>query len=265
MDRDQLPRHAVWVFSGTSDGNALANAIAARGGPVVVSTATEYGGEVAAKHCSGVHVWAGRQGVEARRQAFTTNQARAVVDATHPYAVQMSEQLISLSQTLGIPYLRYERPSSLGLDGAELCGSAAHAAQRAIERGRRIFLATGSKELEAFLSADGAAHRQWFTRLTPEPAFIQRAIDLGLPRSHILAMQGPFSQAFNETLWRDWQIDCVVTKDSGEPGGYRTKAAAARALGISLLVIKRPVVAYPLVASTVDAALQQLDAWGITA
>lgn len=258
-----FPSRAVWVFSGTSDGNALANAIAARGCAVVVSTATEYGGEVVAERCPGVHVWAGRQGIDTRRQAFTTNQARAVVDATHPYAVQMSEQLISLSQTLGIPYLRYERPSSLGRDDAELCDSAAHAAQRAIERGRRIFLATGSKELRAFLSADGAAQRQWFTRLTPEPAFIQRAIDLGVPRSHILAMQGPFSQAFNETLWRDWKIDCVVTKDAGEAGGYRAKAAAAQALGIPLLVIKRPTVAYPLVAATVDAALQQLSAWGI--
>ncbi|MBI3897194.1 MAG: precorrin-3B C(17)-methyltransferase [Gammaproteobacteria bacterium] len=262
---ESLPQQAVWVFSGTSDGNALANAIAERGSPVVVSTATEYGGEVALKHCPGVHVWSGRQGMEARRQALTNGQARALVDATHPYATQMSEQLIQLSRTLNIPYLRYERPSSLIAASGELCESVAQAAQRAMQLGKRIFLASGSKDLATFVKADGAGERQWFTRITPEPEFIQRALDLGVPRDHICAMQGPFSAAFNEALWRDWHIDCVVTKDSGEEGGFTAKVAAADALGIPLLVIRRPTLAYPTLTSTFDAALQQLKAWGIPA
>jgi precorrin-6x reductase len=97
--------------------------------------------------------------------------------------------------------------------------------------------------------------------VTPEPEFIQRAIDCGLPRSRICAMQGPFSQAFNSALWQDWQIDCVVTKDSGDAGGYRAKADAARALGIPLLVVRRPQLAYPLLASDFDAVLRQVQAW----
>ena len=258
-----LADNAVWVFSGTSDGNALASELAAQGTAVVVSTATEYGGEVALKDCPGVSVWAGRQGVEARRQALTRNHARALVDATHPYANIISEQLIGLSRELGIPYLRYERPSALAADSAELCDSMVQAAGRAIALGQRIFLATGSKDLATFLQAPRAAGRQWFVRVTPEPEFIQRAIDLGVPRSHICAMQGPFSQAFNAALWQDWNIDCVVTKDSGDAGGYRAKAAAAQALGIPLLVIQRPKLAYPLITSTFDAVLQQLAAWKI--
>ncbi len=262
---DQFASNAVWVFSGTSDGNALANAIAERGYPVVVSTATEYGGEVAVRHCPGVHVWAGRRGVEARRQALTRGRARVLVDATHPHAKQMSEQLIGLSRALGIPYLRYERPSSRDSDTGELCESVEQAAQRAIALGKRIFLATGSKDLAKFLQTKGAAERQWFIRVTPEPAFIQRAIDCGVPRRHICAMQGPFSQAFNEALWHDWQIDCVVTKDSGEAGGYQAKAAAATALRIPLLVIQRPPIAYPMSTSMFTAVLQQLEEWGINA
>lgn len=259
-----LPDHAVWVFSGTSDGNALAARLAAaQGCPVIVSAATEYGGEVAIKDCPGVSVWAGRQGVEARRQALTRSSARVLVDATHPYANLISEQLIGLSHELGIPYVRYERPSALAPECGDLCASTAQAAKRAIALGRRIFLATGSKDLATFLQAPGANEREWFVRVTAEPEFIQRAIDLGVPRSHLCAMQGPFSEAFNTALWRDWQIDCVVTKDSGDAGGYRAKAAAAQALGIPLLVIQRPTLAYPLVTSTFDAVLQQLAAWKI--
>lgn len=257
-----LPNQALWVFSGTSDGNVLASELAGRGYPVVISAATEYGGEVAEKHCPGVSVWAGRLGVEARRQALKRSQARVLVDATHPYARLISEQLIGLSRTLGIPYLRYERPKSYADEG-EVCESSEQAANRAITLGKRIFLATGSKELAAFLKAPGAVEREWFVRVTPEPEFIQRAIDLGVPRSHICAMQGPFSQDFNSALWRDWQIDCVVTKDSGDAGGYKAKAAAARALNIPLLVISRPELAYPHAASTFDALLQQLQAWNI--
>ncbi|MGH8612221.1 MAG: precorrin-3B C(17)-methyltransferase [Gammaproteobacteria bacterium] len=262
---NEFPSSAVWVFSGTSDGNALANAIAERGYPVIISTATEYGGEVANRRCPGIYVWAGRQGVEGRREALTRSQARALVDATHPYARQMSEQLISLSQVLGIPYLRYERPSSLGSAQGELCRSLEQAAERAIALGIRIFLATGSKDLAAYLRAHGAAECQWFTRVTPRPEFIQRAIDQGVPPSHILAMQGPFSRALNEALWRDWQIDCVVTKDSGEAGGFQAKAAAARTLGIPLLVIQRPQLDYPVVASSFAGVLQQFEDWEIKA
>ena len=263
--KNHLPENALWVFSGTSDGNALARELAQKGYPVVVSTATEYGGEVAVKDCPGIAVWAGRQGVAARKQALTRSQARVLVDATHPYASLMSEQLIGLSHTLGIPYLRYERPSAYEENTSELCASMEQAAARAIALGKRIFLATGSKDLAAFLKAPGAAEREWFVRVTPEPEFMQRAIDLGVPRSHICAMQGPFSQDFNTALWRDWQIDCVVTKDSGDAGGYDAKVAAAQALGIPVLVIQRPTLAYPRVVSTFDALLQQLQAWDIKA
>ncbi|WGG53510.1 precorrin-6A/cobalt-precorrin-6A reductase [Rugamonas sp. DEMB1] len=99
-------------------------------------------------------------------------------------------------------------------------------------------------------------------RLTAEPEFIQRAIALGVPRERICAMQGPFSAEFNTALWRDWGIDCVVSKDSGGAGGYRAKADAARALGIPLVVVARPQLAYPTLAGSSAEVLAQLKAVG---
>jgi cobalt-factor III methyltransferase len=261
----ELPRDAVWLFSGTGDGNALVRALADLQGPIVVSTASEYGGEIARENCPGVTVWAGRQGVETRRRALLGSRARAIVDATHPFAQQMSEQLIGLSKELGIPYLRYERPSALdgGGTSGSWCDSVAEAAERAIAAGQRIFLATGSKDLATFLQAPEAGQREWFVRMTPEPALVRRAIDLGIPRDHILAMQGPFSEAFNTALWRDQRIDVVVTKDSGEAGGFSAKARAAAALKIPLLVIRRPQVAYPSIATSFEAVREQLRSLGL--
>ncbi|WUR15756.1 precorrin-3B C(17)-methyltransferase [[Empedobacter] haloabium] len=247
----ELPAGAAWVFSGTSDGNALAAQLAEHL-PVVVSAASDHGGAIARQDCPGAVVWAGRQGVEARRQALLAREARVLVDATHPYASAMSAQLIGLARELHIPYLRFERPASWQDGDGTLCASMEEAAAQAVARGRRIFLATGSKDIATFTQAPGAGERAWFVRQTAEPALIERAIAQGIPRERICAMQGPFSQGFNEALWRDWGIDCVVTKDSGDAGGYRAKVAAARALGIELLVVARPVLDYP--AQVADAA-----------
>jgi precorrin-3B C17-methyltransferase len=257
-----LPAQAVWVFAGTSDGNALAAQLAQQGHQVVVSTATEYGGALALQDCPGVTVWAGRQGVEARKQALQQHGARLLIDATHPYATLMSQQLIGLSQSLAIPYLRYERPGLAATAGSQamLCDSMEQAAQQAMACGERIFLATGSKDLASFLQAPGAEHKQWFVRVTAEPEFLQRALDLGIPRSRICAMQGPFSEAFNRALWQDWKIDCVVTKDSGDAGGYGAKQAAAQALAIPLLTVRRPQLDYPQQCSDLDEACARVAA-----
>lgn len=250
----ELPENALWVFSGTSDGNALAEQLAqGQDKRVVVSAASDHGGEMARQDCPGVSVWAGRQGVEARRRVLTQKSARLLLDATHPYASGMSEQLIGLSKELGIPYLRYERPSAYQPEDGELCASIEQAAERAAALGPRIFLATGSKDLATFMRTPGAAGKQWFVRQTAEPELIERALALGIPRERICAMQGPFSAEFNTALWRDWGIDCVVTKDSGDAGGYQAKVRAAKALGIPLLVVARPRLEYPaLVADVAD-------------
>ncbi|PKO82982.1 MAG: precorrin-3B C(17)-methyltransferase [Betaproteobacteria bacterium HGW-Betaproteobacteria-11] len=260
---DELPLNAAWVFSGTSDGNALAREIAGRGTPVVLSAATTYGGEVAKRVAqqsfSGIHVLAGRRGIEMRRQDLRRSEAKVIVDATHPYAEEMSRQLMALAQELALPYLRFERPGNLtaqSAQGTEVCDSMDTAARLAIKRSKRIFLATGSKDLATFLNTEGASECEWFVRITPEPDFLRQALSLGMPASHICSMQGPFSSAFNEALWRDWGIDCVVTKDSGEAGGYGAKSAAAAALGIPLLVVRRPQINYPLIAADVAGVLE---------
>lgn len=254
----ELPDNALWVFSGTSDGNALAAALAkGQQRPVVVSAASDHGGEMARQDCPGVSVWAGRQGVEARRRVLTHKGARLLLDATHPYASGMSEQLIGLSRELGIPYLRYERPSEYQPQDGELCASMEQAAERAAALGQRIFLATGSKDLATFMQTPCAGDRQWFVRQTAEPELIERALALGIPRERICAMQGPFSAEFNTALWRDWNIDCVVTKDSGGAGGYLAKVRAARELGIPLLVVARPQLEYPALVTDVADVLRE--------
>jgi precorrin-3B C17-methyltransferase len=249
----------VWVFSGTSDGNVLARCIARAGRRTIISTSSEHEFEIAEAACPGLSIHAARIGADARKADLERSRAQAIVDATHPFAAEISRQLIGLSRELGLPYIRYERPRAPRDGHAIHCADLSQAARKAISVGRRIFLATGSKDLAAFLQCDGAARREWFARVTPEAASIEGALRAGIPRAHLCAMQGPFSSALNEAIWRDWQIDCVVTKDSGDAGGFAEKAAAAEALRIPLIAIERPVVEYPIVLEDFAAVLRHLD------
>jgi precorrin-3B C17-methyltransferase len=135
------------------------------------------------------------------------------------------------------------------------------AAAESMNRGSRVFLATGVKDLPVFLEHEGASRCQWYVRITPEPDSLERALKLGVPWANICAMQGPFSNGLNQELWKNWSIDCVVTKDSGDAGGFPAKAEAAFSLGIPLIVVERPLVDYPNVvhdAGTIVEQLQQL-------
>jgi precorrin-6x reductase len=238
----------TWVFSGTSDGNALAAELARNGHNIIVSTASEYGRELVAKDFPSLAVRSGRIGVEARRRELQQSGAAAIVDATHPFAEEISAELIGLSQELEIPYLRYERPAAQRIQTATHCKKMETAAAEAINKGRRIFLATGTKDLATFVKHPRAHKCEWFVRVAPDPDSLERALSLGIQRAHLCAMQGPFSKEFNESLWRSWKIDCVVTKDSGDAGGFTAKADAASALEIPLIVVERPQMQYPRVA-----------------
>jgi cobalt-factor III methyltransferase len=239
----------VWVFSGTGDGNALAAELSARGYRLIVSTASDYGAELASEALPGLDVRSGRKGIDARRSELQQSRAGAIIDATHPFATDISAQLTQLARELNIPYIRYERPS------AHLAGFDHHvqdmpaAARQAIEIGQRIFLATGIKDLQTFLRQPSAETRHWFLRITPDADSLERALKLGVPRSNICAMQGPFSTELNVALWSSWKVDCVVTKESGEAGGFQSKVDAARKLGIPLIVVDRPKMCYPAVVS----------------
>jgi cobalt-factor III methyltransferase len=254
--RRDLP--TVWVFSGTSDGNAVASKLQQAGYHIIVSTASDYGREIVTRNLPGITVRSGQRGIKARRSELESSGAQAIVDATHPFATAISSQLMQLAEEIKIPYLRYERPSARSAYPAISCKTMSEAADESINRGSRVFLATGVKDLPVFLEHEGASRCQWYVRITPEPDSLERALKLGVPRANICSMQGPFSNGFNQELWKNWSIDCVVTKDSGDAGGFPAKAEAAFSLGIPLIVVERPPVDYPNVVHDAGTIVEQV-------
>ena len=224
----------ILIFGGTTEGRLLAQALSERGVPAAVCVATELGAE----ELSGlahITVLAGRK-TQAEMAGLLQGVSRCV-DATHPYAVEVSQNIRAACAAAGVPLRRLlRRESPLPPDSVRV-DSAKEAAALLAGREGNILLATGAKELPAFAPLDRS---RLFPRVLPAEESLLACRRAGIPPKNIIAMHGPFSQKLNEALLEQFHIRWLVTKDGGAAGGFPEKAAAAQSAGAALVVIRRP-------------------------
>ena len=226
----------VLLFGGTAEGRELALWLAERGWQVYLCVATDYGAQLIPQHPN--IVLSARRLTEEEMEALMAGHPFAcVVDATHPYAVEVTENIRSAACKTGLPYRRLVRQSDRE-DGCLKAESMAQAARRLEELPGNILLTTGSKELDAF-ARSGLVER-CYPRVLPTLDSLGRCLELGFPPKNIICMQGPFSKELNVALLKQYDIKTLVTKDTGGYGGFREKAEAAREAGAALLVVERP-------------------------
>ena len=225
----------ILIFGGTTEGRALSHLLAEKGAEVTVCVATDYGREEQGD-VPGVTVLTGRRTPEEKRALL--RGCDLCVDATHPYAVEVTKSVRAACAEAGVPYRRLLRGQGGELDAdTVVVDSAAEAAELLAKTEGNILLTTGAKELGAFSMLEPS---RLFARVLPtheSPAASQAA---GIPHRNILAMQGPFSQELNEALLRQFRIAALVTKDGGKVGGFPEKVLAARRTGVRLILIRRP-------------------------
>lgn len=229
----------VLVFGGTTEGRQLVAWLAARGTCLVTaSSATSYGGSLI-EPAQGVRSLASRL-TEPQMEALMGSEPLAcVVDATHPYASSVTSSIARAAQATATPLLRLVRegePEGPWRGAAD----AAEAARIVAGLPGRVLLTTGTKDLPTFAAGVPDFLRRVYVRILPVAASLEVTVDLGLPASHVVAMQGPFSQELNCALIRQLGIEVLVTKASGRAGGFEEKVAAARECGCELVVIHRP-------------------------
>ena len=223
----------ILLFAGTSEGRRLAQMLSALPVELTVSVATEYGREALSGACNG-EILVGRMSLEEMERAFLKKDC-LVVDATHPYAVEVSKNLRRAAESTGTRLLRCLRPESAG-ESCLFAEDARAAAGMLEKEPGNILLTTGSKELSAFSGLPRGSH---YARVLPTVESIRACEEAGLPHSHIIAMQGPFGAELNAAILRRYRISVMVTKDGGAAGGFEEKAMAARETGAKLMVIRR--------------------------
>jgi precorrin-6x reductase len=228
----------VLVFGGTSEEHELIRALSRYPAALTLCVASEYGAALLKAESDKLSVRTGRMDAGQITALIQNEGFSTVVDTTHPYAVEVTQNIRKAATDTGIPYLRLLRESSR-LDGARIVSSAEEAAEMLKDRPGNVLLTTGSKELGAYTGVQDYQDRL-YARVLPTVASIEACLSQGFKSSHIIAMHGPFSKELNMTIMRQFDIKTLVTKDGGKPGGFSEKLEAVRELGAELIVIGRP-------------------------
>lgn len=250
----------VVIFGGTSEGRMLSECLCRNKIAHTLCVATDYGEEVL-EHSEYAHVLQGRLDTEQMTDLIRREQCFVVVDATHPYAVEVSKNIRKACERTKMKYLRFlrDKESVIDVRSDVLVSSATEAAAYLDGQEGAIFLTTGSKELPAFTAGVHKTERL-FVRVLPSAAVVASCRELGLEGKQICAMQGPFSEEMNRALLQQTKAAWLVTKDTGITGGFPEKVRAARSLGVRLVIIRRPEESgldYESVLQVLEAVLEQ--------
>ncbi|WP_378950219.1 cobalt-precorrin-6A reductase [Mesorhizobium sp. ANAO-SY3R2] len=242
--------HRILILGGTTEARQLAAKLAVRAdlditlsmagrteNPVEQPVPVRVGGFGGAE---GLADWLGEKKID------------LLIDATHPYAARISANAAEAARISGVPILALRRPAwePVAGDNWTLVDDADEAVAALGANPRRVFLALGRQEVAAFATA-------------PQHAYVIRSVDpieppLGVPDAAYILSRGPFAEADERALLEAQKIDAIVSKNSGGQATYG-KIAAARELGIAVILFRRPELPDVPSAPTVAALLAMVD------
>jgi precorrin-6A/cobalt-precorrin-6A reductase len=240
----------ILILGGTTEARLLGQQLAIRNDrAVTVSLA----GRTASPLAQAVPVRSGGFGGTAGLiQYLRDHEIQALIDATHPYAATMSSHAQSAAAQTHTPLLSLCRPPWRAVAGDRWTDvqDAQEAAGILGTEPRRVFLAIGRQEIAPFAAA-------------PQHRYLIRSVDpvdppLEVPHARYLLERGPFGEDRERELLREHEIDIIVAKNSGGAATYG-KIAAARTLGLPVILLRRPPPLDAPMAATVDEAMAWLD------
>lgn len=240
----------IWLIGGTQESATLAIALKTAKISCLITVTSD---SARSLYPPDLSVWVGRLLSEALPAFVQDHGVCGILDASHPFAVEVSRMAIALSQQLNLPYLRYERPP-LPTAPEKSFQTFEHLLQSGILTGQRVLLTLGYRPLHHFLPWQNQA--TLFARILPSVVALEAALAAGFTPDRLIALRPPISMELERSLWRQWQISLAVTKASGAPGGEDVKRQLAAELGVTLAVVERPAIAYPAQTSEVSVAVQ---------
>jgi precorrin-6A/cobalt-precorrin-6A reductase len=228
------------LFGGTSETAPLAEAVLGAGWRLLVSTATATPLSLAAHpRLARRRGRLERAGLE---RLLAARAPAAVIDAAHPYAVELHRALHAAAAAAQVPLIRFVRPAAAPPPGTEVRPAADHAeaARLAAATGGPVLLTTGVKDLSVYVAEAGARGTELWARVLPGADSHRAARAAGLPPERILSGRGPFTVEENRRALQAAGARALVTKESGPAGGVGEKYAAAAAAGVPVILVRRP-------------------------
>ncbi len=235
----------ILVLSGTEEGKEIVRRLHEEGLPLLTTVATEYGKKMFEQLGLESVCLQGRLDANGFFRLIQEKGIHTVVDATHPYAIEVSRNAMDACKRTNVQYVRFER-QGMTIPAHPLIRrvkSLTEAVDASRTLGKRIFLTTGISSVAGFIILKD--EKELYVRILPVPGHIALCLDMGIPPANIIAMHGPFSEDLNRAMFKQYRVNTVVTKDSGETGGVLEKIHAACSEGIDTVVIERPRLEYP--------------------
>jgi precorrin-6A/cobalt-precorrin-6A reductase len=238
------------ILGGTTEARQLAGRLAVRAGIMVTLSLA---GRTATPASQSVPVRIGGfGGVEGLADYLRDAKIDTLIDATHPYAATISANAAIAAPRAGIPLVALRRPAWAPVAGDRWTDvdHMAGAVQALGDAPRRVFLALGRKEIAPFEAA-------------PQHRYLVRSVDpvvppLDVPHAIYITGRGPFAEADEQELLGQHGVEVIVAKNSGGAASYG-KIAAARVLGLSVIMLRRPLLPGVMAVKTVDEALDWID------
>ncbi len=227
----------VLVFAGTNEGREICEFLCENQIDTTACVATDYG-RFCIENIAGLRILEGRLEQEEMQELMQGYDY--MVDASHPYAQIVSENIIQAYMNCGnknLKMIRILRESQE--EKGKVFETVPEVCNFLNEHPGNVLLTTGSKDLPSFLEVKDYQERI-FPRILPAMESLSCALSLGFKPSNIMCMQGPFSLEMNIAMIRDKDIRYMVSKDTGKSGGFQEKYEATKQTDIQLLTIGRP-------------------------
>jgi precorrin-6A/cobalt-precorrin-6A reductase len=233
----------ILLLGGTGETGEISSALARDGFDILVSTATDY--PLKLLQSRRINIRTGRLSESEMTELIRDMNIEAVVDITHPYALEITDLAVSVSSICGLPYYRYYRPT--GIQKAPdifFAKDHATAAVTAFSFGSNVLLTVGSKNLAPYVKEARQVNSRIVVRVLDTEDSIRACLDARIDRESIVTGKGPFSVENNIAAIRNFNIGVLVTKDGGVRGGVLEKLEASRAEGCRIVVVARADNAY---------------------
>jgi precorrin-6Y C5,15-methyltransferase (decarboxylating) len=228
----------ILIFAGTVDGREMAEYFSRQKIETHVCVATQYGESLIPKG-EYISVMAKRLEVDEMMELVKRLQPSYIIDATHPYAALVSENIRKVSALTQVPYLRLLREKGEEDRDCIYVNTTKEAAEYLKETTGNVLLTTGSKELSIFTGVKDYKTRL-FARVLSTADVALECSRIGFEGKNLICMQGPFTQELNCAMIKQLDAKYLVTKESGRAGGFAEKLEGARQAGAKVIVIGRP-------------------------
>ena len=221
----------ILIFGGTTEGRLAVRVADAAGSPYWYSTRGTLQ-QVACKH--GTHITGALD--EAAMATFCQEHGiRLLVDAAHPFATELHRTVASVAESLDLPVVRVERTYAAEADGIRWCADYADAVRRLEGDGITRLLALTGVQTIGKLRPYWERHDCWFRILHREES-LEKVRQQGFDRNRLVF----YEEETDASLIARLRPQAILTKESGESGGFAQKVAAARAAGIPVYAVRRP-------------------------